>query len=123
MHALIVRGQFITIEKGSRFKRMVIGFGAGSSELRARVQVFQVTERGLHRIVEAEAEAKGSRAPGMAVPVGAGAAMGNAATSAMVSGGMNVVDEARGIANPDATRLAEKIAERAKAFYTRQGWL
>ncbi len=123
LHALVLKGQFITIDKGSRFKRMVIGFGAGSSELRARVQAYQATESGLRRIAEAEAEATGSKMPGMAIPVAGGAAMGSAATSAMISGGMNIAKETRGAMNPDAERMAKKIAERAKAFYVRQGWL
>jgi hypothetical protein len=123
LHAIVVKGQFITIDKGSRFKRMVIGFGAGSSELRARVQVYQATQRGLRRIVDAEAEATGSKMPGMAVPVAGGAAMGSIATSAVISGGMNIAKETSGAINPDAKRMAEKIAERAKAFYVRQGWL
>ena len=122
LHAILLKGQFITIDKGSRLKRMVIGFGVGSSELRARVQVYQATQHGLRRIVEAEAEAKGSKTPGMAVPVAGGAAMGSAATSAIISGGMNVARETRGAMNPDAERMAKKIAERAKAFYVRQGW-
>lgn len=123
LHALVLKGQFITIDEGSRFKRMVIGFGAGSSELRASVQAYQATERGLRRIAEAEAEASGSKMPGMAIPVAGGAAMGSAATSAVISGGMNIARETRGAMNPDAQRMAEKIAERAKAFYKRQGWL
>ena len=123
LHALVLKGQFITINEGSRFKRMVIGFGAGSSELRANVQAYQATERGLRRIAEAEAEASGSKMPGMAIPVAGGAAMGSAATSAVISGGMNIAKETRGAMNPDAQRMAEKIAERAKAFYVRQGWL
>jgi hypothetical protein len=123
MHAILLKGQFITIDKGSRLKRMVIGFGAGSSELRVRVQVYQATQHGLRRIVEAEAEAKGSKTPGMAVPLAGGAAMGSVATSAIISGGMNVARETRGAMNPDADRMAAKIAERAKAFYVRQGWL
>jgi hypothetical protein len=61
--------------------------------------------------------------PGMAVPIAGGAAMGSMATSAAISGGMNIIDETRGVMNPDAKRLAEKIAGRAKAFYVRQGWL
>jgi hypothetical protein len=123
LHSIVLKGQFVTIDKGSRFKRMVIGFGAGSSEIRARVQAYQATERGLHRIVEAEAKATGSKTPGMAIPVAGGAAMGSAATSAVISGGMNITREARGAMNPDAERMAKKIAERAKAFYVRQGWL
>jgi len=123
LHAIVLKGQFITIDEGSRIKRMVIGFGAGSSEIRARVQAYQATDRGLRRIAEAEAEATGSKTPGMAVPVAGGAAMGSAATSAVISGGMNITREARGAMNPDAERMAKKIAERAKAFYVRQGWL
>ncbi len=123
LHAIVLKGQFITIDKGSRFKRMVIGFGAGSSEIRARVQAYQATERGLHRLVEAEAKATGSKMPGMAIPVAGGAAMGSAATSAVISGGMNIAKETKGAMNPDAQRMAKKIAERAKAFYVRQGWL
>jgi hypothetical protein len=61
--------------------------------------------------------------PGMAVPVAGGAAMGSAATSAVISGGMNIAKEASGAINPDAKRMAGEIAERAKAFYVRQGWL
>jgi hypothetical protein len=123
LHAIVLKGQFVTINKGSRFKRMVIGFGAGSSELRARVQAYQATQRGLQRIAEVEAKATGSKMPGMAVPIAGGAAMGSVATSAIISGGMNIAKETSGAMNPDVQRMAKKIAERAKAFYVRQGWL
>jgi hypothetical protein len=73
--------------------------------------------------VQAEASAEGNKMPGMAVPVGAGAMMGNVARSAAISGGMNVVQEVTGGLESDAGRLAEQIAKRAAAFYTRQGWL
>jgi hypothetical protein len=122
-NALILKGQFLSVDEGDRAKRMVIGFGAGSSELVARVQAYQATETGLRRIAEAEAEASGSKKPGMVIPVGVGAAAGTAATSAVISGGMNVTTEVRGGLEADAGRLAEKIAERAEAFYQRQGWL
>ncbi len=72
LYAFVVRGQFLDVDKGSRLKRMVIGFGAGSSKLVARVQVYQAEDWGLRRIAEAEATASGSKAPGMLVPVGAG---------------------------------------------------
>jgi transcription elongation factor len=87
------------------------------------VQAYQATQRGLRRIAEAEADASGSKMPGMAIPVAGGAAMGSAATSAVISGGMNIAKETKGALNPDAERMAKKIAERAKAFYVRQGWL
>lgn len=123
LHAFVVRGQFLDVDKGSRLKRMVIGFGAGSSKLVARVQVYQALDWGLRRIAEAEATATGSKAPGMAVPVGAGAAMGAAATSAAISGGLTVSREVRGGMHADAGRMAEQIAKRAEAYYRSQGWL
>jgi hypothetical protein len=123
LHALLLKGEFVSMDKGSTLKRMVIGFGAGSTELHVRAQVYQATEHGLARISEAEASASGSKMPGMAVPVGAGAAAGRVATSAVVSGGMNVVKEIRSDLAADATRLADEIAGRAEAFYKRQGWL
>ncbi len=123
VNAMVLKGEFVSIDKGSRIKRMVIGFGAGSSELRVRAHVYQATPYGLRRIARAEAKATGSKTPGMAVPVGAGAAMGTAATSAVVSGGMNVAREVRGGMDADAGRLADEIAKRAEAFYKRQGWL
>ena len=123
VNAMVLKGEFISIDKGSRVKRMVIGFGAGSSELRVRAHVYQATPYGLRRIARAEAKATGSKTPGMAVPVGAGAAAGRAASSAVVSGGMNVAREVRGGMDADAGRLADEIADRAEAFYKRQGWL
>ncbi len=123
LYAFVVRGQFLDVDKGSRLKRMVIGFGAGSSKLVARVQVYQALGWGLRRIAEAEATATGSKAPGMAVPLGGGAAMGAMATSAAVSGGMNGVREVRGGMDADAGRMAEQIAKRAEAYYRSQGWL
>jgi hypothetical protein len=123
LHAFVVRGQFLDVNKGSRLKRMVIGFGAGSSKLVARVQVYQALDWGLRRIAEAEAVATGSKAPGMVVPIGAGAAAGRAATSAVISGGMTVSREVRGGMVADAGRMAEQIAERAEAYYRKQGWL
>lgn len=121
--AIAFRGQFLNIDEGSRLKRMVIGFGAGNAELRVRVQVYQAGTFGLRRIVEAEANTTGSKMPGMAVPVGVGAAVGRAGTSAVVSGGMNIATEVRGRMSADIARLAGVIADRTEAFYRRQGWL
>ena len=123
LNALLLKGQFLTVDKGSRLKRMTIGFGAGSSKLEARAQVYRATERGLVRIAAAEVDASGSKIPGMAIPMAGGAALGTLATSAVISGGMNLVKEARGGMSADAGRMAEQIAKRAEAYYTRQGWL
>jgi hypothetical protein len=123
LHALVLKGQFLTINKGSRVKRMVIGFGAGSSKLQVRAQAYQATRYGLRRIAAAEVSSHGSKMPGMAVPVAGGAVAGTVATSAVISGGMNIAKETRGAMKDDAGRIADEIANRAQAFYERQGWL
>jgi hypothetical protein len=120
--AVVVKGQFLTIEEGDRATRMLIGFGRGAEKLQIRVQAYQVTERGLRRLVESEGEAYGDKMPGMAVPMGAGAAMGKVARSAAISGGMNVMQEVRAGLDAAAKNMAKELADRAVSFYTRQGW-
>jgi hypothetical protein len=122
LNAVVAKGQFLTIEEGDRVVRMAIGFGLGAEHIRVRVQIYQATEQGLRRVAESESEAHGDRMPGMAVPVGAGAAMGHAARSAAISGGMNVIQEVTGGIDATVQNLAEELAERAVSFYTRQGW-
>jgi hypothetical protein len=120
--AVVVKGQFLTIEEGDRAARMLIGFGMGAEKLQIRVQVYQVTERGLRRLAESEGEAHGDKMPGMAVPMGAGAAMGKVARSAAISGGMNVIQEVKAGLDAAAKNMAKELADRAVSFYTRQGW-
>ncbi len=49
--------------------------------------------------------------------------LGNAATSAMISGGMNVAQEVTGRMSQDVDRLAEMLADRVVNFLARQGWI
>lgn len=121
LHAIVVKGQFVTIDEGSRVKRMLIGFGAGSSKLRARAQAYQMTEGGLRLISKGEGEAHGSKMPGMAGPAAVAGATGQVAGLA-ISGGMSVAREIKGPIEADVERLAVHFAERAVAFYSRQGW-
>ena len=111
------------MDEGDRTKRVIVGFGAGSSELRVVVEVFQATISGLRPLSEVQAKASGSKTPGVAIPVAGGAAAGTAVVSLTISGVMNVTREARSGLEADAARLAGKIADRAKAFYERRGWL
>lgn len=121
LHAIVVKGQFVTIDEGSRAKRMLIGFGAGSTELRARAQVYQMTESGLRLISEGEGGAHGSKMPGVAGPAAVAGATGQVAGVA-IAGGMSVAREVKAELRPDVERLAEQFAERAVASYKRQGW-
>ena len=122
LHAVLVRGQFLTIDEGSRVERMVIGFGAGSQELRIRAHAVQVMERGLLRLQEGLVEAHGDKLPGMAGPAAVGAAAGKA-SMIIVSAGANVAQEVKaGGLGGAAADVGEEIGDLAVQFFDRQGW-
>jgi hypothetical protein len=122
LHALLIKGQFLTINEGDQAARVSVGFGAGTEELRVQAQVYVQTENGPRQLRQSFGEAHGDKMPGMAVPVGAGAAAGRAASSAVISGGMNAASELTGGLEEDTDNLAKDFADRAAAFYSERGW-
>lgn len=121
---LIIKGELYSIEEGSRMKRMIIGFGAGSNELRTHVVGYQLTPGGLRRLGEGEFKAAGGKMPGIAVPVVGGAIAGSAAISAAVAGGLNVAQEV----DPEsmegaAKRTAKEITKVLSRVFVREGWI
>jgi hypothetical protein len=121
---LIIRGELVSIDEGSRVKRMLIGFGSGAVKLETLVEVYQIRGQGLHPLGSSSVEAGGGKLPGMIVPVGIGAAAGSAATSAVVSGAGNIAQEV----GPEsleaaADRTASAISERLKVEFVNSGWI
>jgi hypothetical protein len=119
----VIRGEFVSIDEGSRAKRMLIGFGAGAAELKTLVETYQVTATGLVPLGSGQVETAGGQIPGILVPVGAGVAAGAVATSAVVSGSSNVLQEAgpesiEGAARRTASEIARIIVE----AYEKRGW-
>jgi len=122
--ALLLKGRFITIDEGSTAGRMLIGFGVGAQELRVQIETYQRTAAGIDRPLSiGEASADSGKMPGMAVPVSAGAMMGNVVVSAAVSGGMATFRELGGAMQKSVGQLGQAIAERGVSFYQRKGWL
>jgi hypothetical protein len=121
---LVIKGEFLTVDAGSRLKRMVIGFGAGAAELVTHVEAFYKTKMGLQRLGSADVEAEGGKMPGMAPPIGVGAAAGNVVVSAAVSGGMSAAKEVgpeslQGAVKRSADQTAKLLSQR---FHER-GWI
>ena len=121
---LSIGGEFLHIDEGSRFKRMVIGFGVGSSEVNTIVHSHLQTGDNKKLVQEFLATAKGSDKPGMGPMSGLGAPAGHAASSAAVSTGVGAVSEKRR-SNVEvlAQRLAKEIIKHMVPFFTRQGWI
>ena len=120
----MIKGHFVSIDEGSRMKRMLIGFGAGAAELKTFVEGYQVTPSGLRPLGSAEVEAGGGKMPGILVPVGVGAATNRAATSAAVAGGANVVQEIGPESMSNMAKLtAEEIASLLSEAFKKRGWI
>jgi hypothetical protein len=119
---LVVMGQFVRIDEGSKTKRFVIGFGVGATELRTQVEVFQVTAAGWQPIKHFDTVATGSRLPGAGWFVAGGAIAGSVATSAVVSSGVGVLRELRASIDADAGRTAEEITTKLSELSRAQRW-
>jgi hypothetical protein len=121
---LLIMGEFISIDEGSRAKRMLIGFGAGASSLQTHVVGYQFTDQGLRRLGDAVIETSGGKMPGMIVPVGVGAVAGRAGTSAIIAGGMNVAQEfGPESMNAAAKRTAQEITKILSRAFAKHGWI
>ena len=122
-NALLIKGRLVSIDEGNRTERVVIGLGAGRSDVRAEVQVYEVTPAGSRLVDQIEVDAKSGLAPGMAESMGAGGLAGHLVVATAVSGGLHVADEAIG-ANvvADADRAAKGIAKQLSALFAQEGW-
>jgi hypothetical protein len=61
---LLIRGYLISVNKGSKTKRIAIGLGDGSSELKTAVEGFQTTAKGPRKLGSGELDASGAKTPG-----------------------------------------------------------
>jgi hypothetical protein len=121
--SLAIDGHFVTVDEGNRLRRMVVGFGAGASEVRTLVQVYETTNQGRQLIEDFYTTVKSSRKPGMGPMVGVGAAAGRAATSAVVSGGVGIATEFSQTVQGDAKHTASEVAKQLRKFFAQQGWI
>jgi uncharacterized spore protein YtfJ len=121
--SLQIEGQFLTVDQGNRLRRAVIGFGAGASEVRTMVQVFEATSEGRRLVEDFYTTAKSSRKPGFGPMAGAGAAISTVATSAAVSSGVGLATAHSQTVEGDARNTADEIVRMLKKFFAEQGWI
>jgi hypothetical protein len=124
-NALVVDGDFSKIDEGSSRRRLLIGLGAGKSEVGASVRISYKPANGaavpLQNFV---ATADSGHIPGVAETAGVGAAAGHVAMAAAAGSGVHGLSEAKhDSVYADATRLADSIAKQVMAASTEEGWL
>ncbi|WP_025596691.1 DUF4410 domain-containing protein [Burkholderia sp. WSM2230] len=124
-NVLMVQGSFDTIDAGNRRRRVLIGLGAGKSEVSSSVQIFYKPAGGAPRLVQSfTASGDSGKTPGMAETAGVGAAVGHIATSAAVGGGLHAASESKNAGvSADATRLADAVAKQVAQIGVSGGWL
>ncbi|MFP3569736.1 DUF4410 domain-containing protein [Paraburkholderia sp. SIMBA_030] len=124
-NALIVEGNFQIIDEGNRRRRILIGLGAGKSEVGASVQILYKPANGTPMPLQSfSADANSGHMPGVAETAGVGAAAGHVATAAATGGSLHGVSEVKGdsVAG-DAKKLADSIAKQVAAASAANGWM
>lgn len=121
---LVIRGYLLSVKDGSAAKRIVIGFGAGGSELRTMVEGFQMTPEGLRKLGSGTVDASGNKTPGAALGLATFLATKNPA-GLIISSGMKVYGQASGKDTIEgrAKASAKEIAAVLKTRFQEQGWI
>lgn len=124
-NVLLVQGSFDTIDSGNRRRRILIGLGAGKSQVSSSVQILYKPAGGTPRLVQTfNASADSGKAPGMVETAGVGAAAGGITTAAAVGGGLHAVSETkRAGVSADAKRLADAVVRQIAQIGVSGGWL
>ena len=121
---LSIEGQIVSIYEGNKAKRLVVGFGAGASEVRTLTQVYEVTSGDGHRLVEDfYTTAKSSRKPGFGPMAGVGAAAGMAASQMAAAGGLGAATALSQTVQADVEHGAKQIAKELAKLFVEQGWI
>lgn len=118
-----IEGQFVTIDEGNPAARMIIGFGAGGTEIKTHVQAYTVEPTGKRLLAEATVDAESSNAPGIAATLPVGAAISGVATASAVNTGVGLVRELNTDVREGAEDTAQAIVELMKPRLEQMGWI
>jgi hypothetical protein len=117
--ALVVRGEFITVDEGDRSKRVLIGFGRGASSVKTHVLVFLTAGKQPPILLEEfYLKSESGKKPGAAVGLG----VGSAATVAVDAAAGDVGDKKASV-EADAARMAKQVAREIVNLMVVRGWI
>ena len=120
---LIIDGLLTNVNEGNRLRRLVIGFGAGSSTLDAKVAMYQRVSGNLNKALEFGTHADSGKMPGAAVmaPVGVAAGGGAAAvagTNAALGGAKTMSSSTSNLAKKTADQVVKTVID----YAVQSGW-
>jgi len=123
----VIRGYIVSTEgggAGSMVKRMVVGFGAGTSEMDTVVEGFMMTPQGLRKLGSGTLTSSGNKTPGLMVPAAVAIATANP-VGLIVVGGAKLYGAASGRSGLEgrAKSTADEIAVQLKIRFQDRGWI
>lgn len=118
-----IEGQFVTIDEGNAAMRMIVGFGAGGTEIKTLVQAYASEPTGKRLLAEAEVSSESSNAPGLAATLPVGSAISGVATAAAIQTGVGAVREINTDVREGAEDTAEAIVDLMKPRMEKLGWI
>lgn len=118
-----IEGQFVTIDEGNAAARMIIGFGAGGTELKTLVQAYVVEPTGKRLLAEATVDSESSSAPGLAATLPVGAAISGIATASAINTGVGTIRELNTDVREGAEDTARAIVELMEPRMEQMDWI
>ena len=120
---LVIDGQLLTVDEGNPLRRLVVGFGTGSSTVESQVQVYQGQEA--RKLLDFTTQSDSGNMPGAAATLGAGAAAQGGVTAGMVVA--NAAVSSVKTYKSDVARMAagsgDQVARYLSEFFAKQGWI
>lgn len=110
--SMAIGGQIVTVDEGSRGKRVFIGFGSGKSQLTSAAQLHANTSSGPIVVWEYQNTAASGSKPGIltTLPIGA-AVQGVTVLLLVINGGMSTMGELSSSSTANAKRMGAELAD------------
>lgn len=121
---IMLTGYFESIDTGSTSRRVLLGFGSGSTKLRTVVEGYQMSTLGPRLLGSGTVESGGNKTPGLVAPLVVLAATANP-IGLVVTGTAKVVGETTGRSTIEgaAKRTASEIADVLRVKFRERGWI
>jgi len=113
--ALVVSGEFVAINEGDETKRIMVGFGRGSSDIKTHVTVSSVAQGHSTVVLEFNLRSESGKKPGAVATMG----VGSLAVGAAAGG----IGDRKSTVEADASRMAKLVARQLEAFMADQKWV
>ena len=121
---VLIMGQLVSIDQGNEAERMIIGLGAGRSQVEAHAQVYETIAGKRVDIESMTGAAKSGLTPGAAETMGVGAIAGHLLVSTAVTAAAQVGNQDLSAnVKAEAGRLGDDLADNLKTLFLKQGWV